>query len=621
MRPVSSAWENCSTQAQVLTPKKPVKQALLVIAMFFIVLLSTLYYLFAFKLGFPGKPVQLSFKDIRLSVEKPGVYETVELDIRLNGSVSNPFDENEVNVTSEIILPNGVKWNMPAFFYQNYERRVVNEGESLLPSGEPFWKLRFTPILEGSHSIVLRVYSRGELTDSRELPLEVKGYSRNPGFVRLNGNYLVCDDGSDLFLIGQNVCWYTESRKTLDYDVWFEKMAENGMNYARIWMAPWAFAVEWSDRAGRYDLKEAWRLDYVLRLAEEKGIYVMLCLVNHGQLRAGENWNGNPYNRARGGPLSSPEQFFTDPTAKDLFKKRLRYLVSRYAYSTHLLAWEFFNEVDLTDNYNPSNVANWHREMADYLRSIDPYKHLVTTSFAGPREGDLIWRTSGLDFTQTHMYGPDVKDLAQAISSEIKRKLSTYGKPTLFGEFGADWRWFDSPLYYKDKEGVEIHEGIWASLMSGSFGTAMLWWWDVYVDPYNLYYHYNALRKFIANISFSGSEFTELKYRLVDNEKINVSNSNLEIFGLRNETFAMGWVRNKDYNWFNAISDVTLKPVGLVDVEFPDFKTGSYLFEVWDTYSGVKTWAIRLGASNSRLVVEIPAFLKDISFKIIMVEK
>ncbi|MEM3746247.1 MAG: hypothetical protein QXZ66_02840 [Thermoproteota archaeon] len=76
--------------------------------------------------------------------------------------------------------------------------------------------------------------------------------------------------------------------------------------------------------------------------------------------------------------------------------------------------------------------------MVDYLRSIDPYKHLVTTSFAGPKEGDLIWRTSGLDFTQTHMYGPDVKDLAQAISSEIKGKLSTYGKPTLFGEFGAD---------------------------------------------------------------------------------------------------------------------------------------------------------------------------------------
>ncbi len=319
--------------------------------------------------------MRISFKDIQPSSEKSQVYETVELDIRLNGSVSNPFDENEVNVTSEITLPNGLKRSIPAFFYQNYERRVVNDGESLLPSGEPFWKLRFTPVLEGSYTIVLQVYSRGVLTDSRELTIEVKGYSHDPGFVRLHGNYLVCDDGSDLFLIGQNVCWYTESRKTLDYDVWFEKMAENGMNYARIWMAPWAFAVEWSDRAGSYDLKEAWRLDYVFRLAEEKGIYLMLCLVNHGQLKADENWSGNPYNRARGGPLSSPEQFFTDPAAKGLFKKRLRYLVSRYAYSTHLLAWEFFNEVDLTDNYNPSNVASWHVEMAGYLRSIDHYGH------------------------------------------------------------------------------------------------------------------------------------------------------------------------------------------------------------------------------------------------------
>ncbi|MBO3800067.1 MAG: hypothetical protein FGF52_03300 [Candidatus Brockarchaeota archaeon] len=98
-------------------------------------------------------------------------------------------------------------------------------------------------------------------------------------------------------------------------------------------------------------------------------------------------------------------------------------MVSRYAYSTHLLAWEFFNEVDLTDGYNPSNVASWHREMAEYLRSIDPYDHLITTSFSNPMGEDLIWRTSGLDFTQTHMYGPDVKDLAKAISMEIKLSL------------------------------------------------------------------------------------------------------------------------------------------------------------------------------------------------------
>jgi aryl-phospho-beta-D-glucosidase BglC (GH1 family) len=567
------------------------------------------------------EPTQVSFRDVQIHVEKPKVYEPVELDIYLAGKIKDLFDENEVNVTSEITLPSGEKWNVQAFPYQMYNRSLSGGVEVLTPFGEPFWKLRLTPLSEGTHVVNLYLYSRGELVDSRIIYIDVEGYSQNPGFVRINGNYLVCDNGSDLFLIGQNVCWYTASKKTYDYDVWFEKMAENGMNYARIWMAPWAFGIEWNDRVGRYDLREAWRLDYVLQLAEKKGIYIMLCLVNHGQLRESDNWSGNPYNRARGGPLSSPEQFFTDGVAKDFFRRKLRYLVSRYAYSTHLLAWEFFNEVDLTDRYNPSNVANWHKEMADYLRSIDPYEHLITTSFSDFRREDLVWRTSGLDFTQTHMYGPDVKDLAKAISMETKRKLTIYGMPTLFGEFGADWRWFDSPLYYKDKEGVEIHEGIWASCMSGSFGTAMTWWWDVYVDPFNLYYHYGALKRFLANVSFSRSRFTELDYRVVENEKVNATNVDFEIFGLRNETFAMGWVRNRDYNWFNAINNHSLRTVGGVDVEFSDFNAGSYLFEVWDTYSGEKTWATRVESSNGRLVVEIPSFLRDISFKIIMAEK
>jgi len=70
------------------------------------VLFSILYYLFAIQPS-SRKPVHISFADVRVSSEKPRVYETVELEIRLNGSISNPFDENEVNITSEIVLPNG----------------------------------------------------------------------------------------------------------------------------------------------------------------------------------------------------------------------------------------------------------------------------------------------------------------------------------------------------------------------------------------------------------------------------------------------------------------------------------------------------------------------------------
>ncbi|MGQ9478641.1 MAG: cellulase family glycosylhydrolase [Thermoproteota archaeon] len=569
------------------------------------------------------EPLNISFYKITVSREEPKAYEPTELNIELEGAVNNPFNEYDVNITSDVYLPNGETFSLQAFLYQEYERKLVNDAEVLTAIGKPFWKLRFTPTLEGNYEVKIYLYSKGKLIDSRNITVRVNGFSQNPGFARFKGNYLVCDNGSDLFLIGENVCWYSSPKKTYDYDTWFEKISKNGMNYARIWLAPWAFAIEWSDRIGNYNLEEAWRLDYVIKLAEERGIYLMLCIVNHGQLRKSDDWNKNPYNKARGGLLSSPEQFFIDQVAKDFFKKKLRCLVSRYSYSTYLLAWEFFNEVDLTDNYNPVNIANWHREMADYLRMIDPYKHPITTSFANPEEGNLTWKESGLDFTQTHIYGPKIGDLANALFREIERKASIYEKPTLIGEFSIDWRWIgistEQPYYYKDVEGVGIHEGIWASCMGGSFGTAMTWWWDVYVEPYNLYYHYKALRSFLGDISFSKSNLSKLRCSMLHEEK-HIEETDLEIFGLSNLTFAIGWIRNKDYNWFNAINNVSLKIVGNISLEVFGLKAGRYSFEIYNTYSGEKIEVKDVIALEDRLILNIPAFIKDIAFKIIYVE-
>ncbi len=43
--------------------------------------------------------------------------------------------------------------------------------------------------------------------------------------------------------------------------------------------------------------------------------------------------------------------------------------------------------------------------------------------------------------------------------------------------------------------------------------------------------------------------------------------------------------------------------------------------EVWNTYTGERTGLSKIESANGKLVVEIPSFLKDISFKVIMVEK
>jgi hypothetical protein len=101
-------------------------------------------------------------------------------------------------------------------------------------------------------------------------------------------------------------------------------------------MPSWAFGLEWITRGtdgsvssstlGNYGarLDRAWQLDYVIELARQHGIMVMLSIQNHGpfSLTSNPEWNDNPYNAANGGPLQSPRDFFTSDEAQQLFKRR-----------------------------------------------------------------------------------------------------------------------------------------------------------------------------------------------------------------------------------------------------------------------------------------------------------
>ena len=137
----------------------------------------------------------------------------------------------------------------------------------------------------------------------------------------------------------------------------FASMEAAGQNWTRIWMTDFnRNALEWSSGhwagwysgVGHYAGQSAFRIERQLEVAEEHGLQVQLVINDHGQGAAGPTAGGteNPYNAANGGPVAAdhPEAFFTDPTASQLFKQRLRYLVARYGAYRNVLAWELFNE-------------------------------------------------------------------------------------------------------------------------------------------------------------------------------------------------------------------------------------------------------------------------------------
>ncbi|MCY3021853.1 MAG: DUF5060 domain-containing protein [Planctomycetota bacterium] len=442
--------------------------------------------------------------DLSLNATSVPRYGRAELTFRINAAVANPFDPGEIDVTAVVRTPSGKHVAVPGFYYQDFTRSTKGADEKLTARGQTVWKVRYAPLERGTHSIWVEVGLRAGRYESPVLQFRcVSGPSH--GFVRCGDGQprlFELDDGTPYFPVGMNVCW---GRNTQDYERWLGKLEANGCTWARLWIGPWdLFTLENTTGLGRYDQAAAWRLDYVTELAERKGIYLMFCLESFNSLRASapnEYWQGCPYNSANAGPCNIPEEFFTNAEARRLFRQRLRYITARWGYSTHVFAWELWNEVDIIEEYVAAEVAPWHAEMARCLKRLDPNRHMITTSFANSPGDPAVDGLREMSFVQTHSYG------AADIAGELRRycldKAARYRKPHIVGEFGLD---ADAKGNGQDPEGEHMHEGIWASSLSLAAGTAMIWWWDNYIEPRNLYHHYKPLARFFAGVDWGEHE-------------------------------------------------------------------------------------------------------------------
>jgi hypothetical protein len=437
-------------------------------------------------------------------------YERLEVTIDLDGEFANPFDPEEIDLSVRFRAPSGREQVVPAFWYRPYTRQLVREAERLTPAGPGGWRARFAPTEVGRYRCQVVARTRaGEARSAEQTFRATRGARR--GYLRVsqrNPLYFAFDDGAPWFPIGANVCW-SGPRGTFDYDDWFGRYRQVGANYARLWIGPFdLFTLERRGQgaaseygAGRYDLESAWKLDTVLERAERDRLYLMFCLESFNALRSRpphEMWAQNPYNRECGGFLDRPEQFFTDARARRLFRNRMRYMVARWGYSPHLFAWEFWNEVDLVDGYASGPVRDWHVEMARYLREIDPWDHLRTTSYSRSEGDPAVDALPEIEFVQTHRYG--ALDMAADLPEWGKRKSQAYRKPHFIGEFGAD---AGGPRGEADQGGIHLHNGIWSTALAGQSGTAMLWWWDSYIHPRNLYSHFGALAAFLKDVDWT----------------------------------------------------------------------------------------------------------------------
>ncbi|NNL65040.1 MAG: DUF5060 domain-containing protein [Myxococcales bacterium] len=469
------------------------------------------------------------------------VWQTFERTLPIAAGPENPFDPNQVRVDVEFRRPGGTIVTTPAFWFQDYERRLKPDGgEARMAVGAPEWRVRFTPTRPGEWRWRwIHTTAAGETAG--EWQRFAVGPNTDParhGFIRRtekDPRYLAFDDGTAFVPIGENLSW-SGYAGTFEYDAWMAKLAASGASYIRLWMPSWDMGLvyapatleDWTARLDR-----AWQLDYVIELARQHGLYVMLSVQNHGPFDLddffGSGWGTNLYNAANGGPLAHPSEFFADPTAREIFRRYLRYVVARFGHSPHVFAWELWNEVDLTAQ--PATlepVVDWHREMARTLRALDPNQHLVTTSTSDelmtitawtdsspietfPLIYAPVWELPEIDFVQLHSYqisGWNVQLPVARTLSRMTGRLLQFGKPVLIGEAGIDFRGIAETLA-EDPEGEGFHDIVWTGLFAGAIGSGMSWWWDGVVDPQDWYFHFEGLARLTAGVAFPQERFRQ----------------------------------------------------------------------------------------------------------------
>lgn len=427
----------------------------------------------------PGHAQPTAIRSARLLTTAVRQFEKAEWDIVVAEQYRNAYDQREVTLDLVLTSPTGQPVVLPCYFERN-------EGAGSA------WKARFAPRETGTYSGFFRLTRKAGTVESAGSSFAVAAGPK-PGFLHAHDLYTFRFDNGQLFRgIGENVAW--ESRSFEDpkwtYDYLLPTLARNGANFFRTWMCYWNLPLEWQKVSSttRYTNSTDYfhpgairRMDQLVQLTDSLGLYCMLTLDWHGHLMEQGGWKNSPYNVRNGGPARTPTEFFTLPAARERYKNKLRYVVARWGYSPNIAAWEFFNEVDNAVFTQQDSlliphdaVTLWHGEMSRYLKDIDPYQHLVTTSIS---HRDILGlnAVAYFDFNQKHIYKHTEK-----IPAIYPQYIQTTGRPYVVGEFG--YRWEDADPAYKDGFNYDYRRGLWYGLFSPTPILPMTWWWELFDD-------------------------------------------------------------------------------------------------------------------------------------------
>lgn len=562
-------------------------------------------------------------------------YEKYELSFSISGVGTaftdfNPFNPNLTSLGSQyynkkgilvdgvLTAPNGTTITHPAFWYDT-----------------GVWKFRYAPTMAGTWKVKIKAQDSSGTAYSSERSFQVTDTTSNHGFVQIDSNdrrFFRFSDGTSFYPIGCDVSGYSGTSGAA-WDVAFPKMKANGGNYTRMFFTslniePYCVGTNKATpkALNTYDMARAAKLDYIIDVAKNNGVYIEFLMDDWTYLKD----TSNQYISVSGreAPCSNVDGFFSSTTAQEIYKRKLRYFMARWGYSPNLMCLEFVNELGGATGPSPA----WHKTMGNYVHSFSWQPHLASSS-NGSGElrtgGGIPWDDPSMDYVNYHDYAKytgswtvkssyscetlgstlqypwvDAAVWADRIA-RIQMKRYKWSKPLSWTEYGLinrkpgdsgfpDW----TTAYTADTNARHIKDCMWAGMLNGMSMTH--WKLDYVVGKYGggeKFWVFKPLANYLAGESFTGLT-QETTYPVADpvnpSPKVTCSNSKVMVVSMHGANRAYLYVKNLTDTWFriyyNGTSDhyadaskIPTPAAQAATIKVYGMTPGSYNVEKWST--------------------------------------
>lgn len=519
-------------------------------------------------------------KNIDKEVEK---FQKLELAIRLNRSVEdkikvflennkdglNPYNPDDINVAYEFTSP--LKEKRTAFAFYNIP--YVRNGNSWSKVNSLFnWVLRFSPDQIGEWNYTLNISIKGELIDTHQDKFVcIESESKGRLIIKKGGRYLQLSNSDDpFFVIGHNIAhsaYYKVSPKKADlHKKWLTELAESGGNFYRLELGAQNALPDWNDYKNYSSkMEEMFEMDQLIEYSENLGLYFIL-FRHHTEIENGSDWDvaywhNNPYKI--GFELKGREEYFKNKEIIKWQKNTLRYIFSRWGYSSSFAFYEYqevdnwYEELQHETNFSDKEAItffkNWYVDQKEYIQDYLGAKQLFMSTYASTPKFEFNKKNNGMfansDVVGFHRYGQNKEDNYINKYEQAIDLYKEWNKPVLVEEMGVTASAGTNFLALYKCSGVEFHNSIWATSFMGTAGTGMNWWWDRGVHDFKRYEDYKVLSNFFKDEKMNLESYEPQKWH----NKISIKRTLIENYALKNEsaTKVLGWVHNATHYWRN----------------------------------------------------------------------